>query len=137
MGTRILLVSFFQQEKGICCFQKTVSFCEIKEWIKLLTMSISRLPSDLQIWSSVLTNFWPPFMYVCDIVKDSVQLLLMVIVVGGYENVFKYWSSFSSVVSHVWQDNFQMNSYRISANSFLTWIVPPSIVSTTIIQFMN
>ena len=95
-------------------------------------MSIFRLPSDLEIWSCVLTNFWPPFMYVWDIVKDTVQLSLMVIVVGGYENVFKYWSSFSSVVSHVWQDNLQMNSYHISANSFL-----PSIVSVATIQFMK
>ena len=62
-------------------------------------MSIFRLPSDLEIWSCVLTNFWPPFMYVWDIVKDTVQLLWMVIVVGGYENAFKHWSSFSSVVS--------------------------------------
>ena len=38
-------------------------------------------------------------MYVWDIVKDTAQLSLMVIVVGGYENAFKHWSSFSSVVS--------------------------------------
>ena len=125
MGTKTLLVSLCQQEKGICYLQKTVRFCEIKEWLKKLIMSIFSLPSDLEIWSSVLTNFWPPFMYVCDIVKDTVQLLLMIIVVGGYENVFKYWSSFSSVVSRFWQDNFQMNSYQISANRFLPWIVPP------------
>ena len=48
-------------------------------------------------------------MYVWDIVKDTAQLLLMVIVVGGYENVFRYWTSFSSVVSHVLQEKFQMN----------------------------
>ena len=65
-----------------------------------------RLPSDLEIWSTVFTNFWFSFMYVWDIVKDTAQLLLMVYVVGGYEYVFKYWSSFSSVVSHVWQDKF-------------------------------
>ena len=39
-------------------------------------------------------------MYVVDIVKDTAQLSLMVIVVGGYESVFTNWSSFSSVVSH-------------------------------------
>ena len=49
-------------------------------------------------------------MYVWDIVKDTAQLLLMLTVVGGYEHVFKTWSSFSSVVNHIWQNKFQMDS---------------------------
>ena len=49
-------------------------------------------------------------MYVWDIVKDTAQLLLMLIVVGGYEHVFNTWTSFSSVVRHVWQKKFQMSS---------------------------
>ena len=40
-----------------------------------------------------------PFHYVADIVKDSVQLGLCVMVVDGFEGAFKNWLSFSSVVS--------------------------------------
>ena len=40
-----------------------------------------------------------PFLYLLDIVKDSIQLVLIVYAVHGVQNVFEYWSSFSSVVS--------------------------------------
>ena len=40
-----------------------------------------------------------PFLYLLDIVKDSVQLVLIVYAVHGFPNVFENWSSFSSVVS--------------------------------------
>ena len=53
-------------------------------------------------------------MYMLDIVKDSAQLLLMLAVVGGHEHVFKYWLSFSSVVSHIWQ-NKQISTYCVSS----------------------
>ena len=69
----------------------------------------SRQPSDLEIWSTVCANVWFPFLYVWDIVKDTAQLLLMVNVVGGYENVFKYWPSFSSVVRHIRRNKLSMN----------------------------
>ena len=64
-------------------------------------MFFIRQPSDFEIWSMVFTNVWFPFMYVWDIAKDTVQLLLMVTVVGGYRNIFENWSLFSSVVSHI------------------------------------
>ena len=40
-----------------------------------------------------------PFLYLLDIVKDSVQLVLFVVAVHGFRNSFENWSSFSSVVS--------------------------------------
>ena len=49
--------------------------------------------------SIVSKNVWLPFHYVADIVKDSVQLGLCVMVVNGFEGIYKNWLSFSSVVS--------------------------------------
>lgn len=40
-----------------------------------------------------------PFLYLLDIVKDSIQLVLIVTAVHGFLYVFENWSSFSSVVS--------------------------------------
>ena len=40
-----------------------------------------------------------PFLYLLDLVKDSLKLALLIHAVGGLNNVFKNWSSFSSVVS--------------------------------------
>ena len=48
----------------------------------------------------VFKNVWFPFHYVADIVKDSIQLALCIMVVDGFENAFKNWLSFSSVVSY-------------------------------------
>ena len=99
-------------------------------------MYFFRQPSDLEIWSIVCTNLWFPFMYVWDIVKDTAQLLLMVIVVGGYKNVLQYWSSFSSVVGHAYKEKFQLNfshisSFQVIWCTFLSIIVP-IILSGTI-----
>ena len=40
-----------------------------------------------------------PFLYLLDMVKDSMQLVLIIYAVHGFCNVFEHWSSFSSVVS--------------------------------------
>ena len=42
-----------------------------------------------------------PFLYIVDIVKDSVQLSVFVIAVGGPKFVIKQLSSFSSTVSKI------------------------------------
>ena len=44
-------------------------------------------------------SVWFPLSYIADIVKDSAQLILCVMVVNGLNNAFKNWLSFSSVVS--------------------------------------
>ena len=40
-----------------------------------------------------------PFLYLLDIVKDSMWLVFIIYAVHGFQFVFEYWSSFSSVVS--------------------------------------
>ena len=40
-----------------------------------------------------------PFVYLLDIVKDSMWLVLIIYAVHGFQFFFEYWSSFSSVVS--------------------------------------
>ena len=40
-----------------------------------------------------------PFLYLWDILKDFMQLVLIIYAVHGVRIVFEYWSSFSSVVS--------------------------------------
>ena len=52
----------------------------------------------MEIVSIAFNNVWFPLHYVADIVKDSIQLIMCLIVVGGLENAFKNWLSFSSVV---------------------------------------
>ena len=47
----------------------------------------------------VPTGTIPPFFYVLDIIKDSVQLILFIYAVNGLGYAFKNWFSFSSVVS--------------------------------------
>ena len=39
------------------------------------------------------------FLYLMDIVKDSMQLVWIIYAVHGISNAFENWSSFSSVVS--------------------------------------
>ena len=46
-------------------------------------------------------SVWFPLSYVADIVKDSAQLILCVMVVDGLDNAFKNWLSFLSVVSNI------------------------------------
>ena len=45
------------------------------------------------------TNILKPLLYVLDIIKDMVQVLLLLTAVGGLTFALRYWSSFSSVVS--------------------------------------
>ena len=47
----------------------------------------------------VFKNVWFPLHYVADILKDSIQLGLCLIVVGGIENAWNNLYSFSSVVN--------------------------------------
>ena len=53
----------------------------------------------MEILSIVFKNVWFPLHYVADIVKDSIQLGLCLIVVGGLESALNNWLSFSSVVN--------------------------------------
>ena len=50
-----------------------------------------------------LKNIAFPFFYVFDIVKDFIQLIILIIAVGGPMLVFNFWISFTSVVS--WLNN--------------------------------
>ena len=54
----------------------------------------------MEIVSIAFNNVWFPLHYVADIVKDSIQLGLCLIVVGGIENAWSNLFSFSSVVSN-------------------------------------
>jgi hypothetical protein len=47
--------------------------------------------------SSILS----PFIYVMDITKDSIQVVLLITAVGGFKHAFRFWYSFSSVVSMI------------------------------------
>ena len=44
-------------------------------------------------------NISKPLLYVLDVIKDMVQLLLLLTAVGGLSFAVRYWSSFSSGVS--------------------------------------
>ena len=57
-----------------------------------------RSSTRMEIVSIAFNNVWFPLHYVADIVKDSIQLIMCLIVVGGLENAFNNWLSFSSVV---------------------------------------
>ena len=46
-----------------------------------------------------LKNIIFPFFYVLDVVKDSIQLIILTVAVGGPMLVFNNWISFTSVVS--------------------------------------
>ena len=52
----------------------------------------------MEIVSIAFNNVWFPLHYVADVVKDSIQLIMCLIVVGGLENALNNWLSFSSVV---------------------------------------
>ena len=52
----------------------------------------------MEIVSIAFNNVWFPLHYVADIVKDSIQLIICLIVVGGLENALNNWLSFSSAV---------------------------------------
>ena len=63
-------------------------------------------PSSWEVLSIVPVNMVHPFLYVFDIVKDMVQIALFATAIGHLEHLFKYWSSFSSVVSTTVQSQF-------------------------------
>ena len=58
-----------------------------------------RSPSGLEMSTLIPLNILKPLFYVLDIIKDIVQLLLLLASVGGLKFALKYWSSFSSGVS--------------------------------------
>ena len=43
-------------------------------------------------------NILKPLLYVLDIIKDMVQVLLLLTAVGGFTFALRYWNSFSSAV---------------------------------------
>ena len=47
----------------------------------------------------VVLNLSTPFFYLMDIVKDCIQLLLLLSVVGGLWLFLEHWLNFTSVVS--------------------------------------
>ena len=58
-----------------------------------------RLPSIMNLLITASTNIVFPFVYVSDIVKDSLQVALLVIAAGGPVIVLRYWYSMTSFVS--------------------------------------
>ena len=60
-----------------------------------------REPSSWEIFLMIPMGILIPFLYIVDIVKDSVQLSVFVIAVGGPKFVIKQLSSFSSTVSKI------------------------------------
>ena len=59
----------------------------------------SRLFSAFDVLRIIPTNMVSPFMYLVDIIKDSLQLYILLISIGGIKNVIRNPTSFSSVVS--------------------------------------
>lgn len=58
-----------------------------------------RLPSVLKLLTVAATNVSSPFVYVSDVVKDSLQLAMLVIAAGGPGIVLRYWYSWTTFVS--------------------------------------
>ena len=73
-----------------------ISYLHIK---LMITTDFSRVPSALEILFMIPAGVLSPFLYFLDIVKDSVQLVLIINALHGVQIVFEHWSSFSSVVS--------------------------------------
>ena len=65
-------------------------------------------------------NITFPFLYVCDVLKDSLQLALLVIAVGGPLLVIKNPFSFTSVVSKTVDSRSDFVSMLKSLISFLS-----------------
>ena len=60
---------------------------------------VTRLPTKGKIISIVALNLSMPFFYLLDIVKDCIQLSLLITVVGGPWLFLENWLNFTSVVS--------------------------------------
>ena len=58
-----------------------------------------RLPSVMNLLIVAAANVSTPFVYVSDVVKDSLQLALLVVAAGGPGIVLTYWYSQTSFVS--------------------------------------
>ena len=54
--------------------------------------------SGLEMATLVPINILKPLLYVLDIIKDTVQVLLLLTAVGGFTFALRYWNSFSSAV---------------------------------------
>ena len=83
--------------------------------------------SALTLWATATMAFmsvWFPLSYIADIVKDSAQLILCVMVVDGLNNAFKNWLSFSSVVS-------SKRVYIPNLCFFITILITYSLILTT------
>ena len=87
-----------------------------------------RSPSVREILFMVPSGLIPSFLYVLDIVKDSVQLFILANAVHGLWYAFKYWYSFSSVVSLfisifwiIKVIKFQTILLLLKKSSFSTW----------------
>ena len=81
----------------------------------ILNEKTKRLYSALDVLWIIPTNMVAPFMYLVDIIKDSLQLSILLISIGGIKNVIQNPTSFSSVI--------------IGCN-FLTIIVPIVVTGT-------
>lgn len=81
-----------------------------------------------------------PFLYVFDVVKDSIQLIILTVAVGGPMLIFNNWISFTSVVS--WLNNSiqficNMNQSAIQILFQVIWctlfaIVVPILIACSI-----
>ena len=69
---------------------------------------MSRLPTKWEILSIVALNLLTPFFYLFDIVKDCIQLSLLLSIVGGLWLFLENWLSFTSVVSYKTYSNFEI-----------------------------
>ena len=86
---------------------KVLTYSNLQNWViyssllkKLILITyLCRLPSVLEILIMIPEGMFSPFLYLLDILKDSVQLVFIINAVHGVQNVFEHWSSFSSVVS--------------------------------------
>ena len=61
----------------------------------------SRLFSAIDILLIIPTNMVGPFMYLLDLIKDSLQFTILLISIGNIQNVIQNPTSFSSAVSNI------------------------------------
>ena len=66
-----------------------------------VTRDTNLLFSIGEVLALVPMNIVGPFSYLLDIVKDSLQLILLLLSVGSFRLVLKNWTSFSSVVIEI------------------------------------
>ena len=66
---------------------------------KFVVPIFCRLPSIMNLLIIASTNVIFPFVYLSDILKDSIQVGLLVIAAGGPVIVLRYWYSMTSFVS--------------------------------------